>query len=298
MIRYGPDMYLNDQRQEVLHDASPLFGLLANETSIQKCSIHSSYIPPHWHREMEVFFLLEGSVRISVGEGLYVLRKGEGCFINSGALHSFQFSEKPGWFRSLVFDPGIVAGAPGSLFDTGYIRPLLEDGPAFLSFGQASEDVEFFKAFEEAFHLCKEEPEGYEFAVRWALSRIALLTKQKGGVLSSRKVTADAEDRMKIMLRWIEEHLGEAVTTKEIARQGNICPRACQKAFQRYLHCSPTEYLQRRRIFAAAQQLSFTNTPVTEIAMECGFSSPSYFTKCFKAEIGSSPTAYRAAAKK
>lgn len=298
MIRYGPDMYLNDQRQEVLHDASPLFGLLANETSTQKHSVHSLYIPPHWHRELEIFLLLDGNVRISVGDGLYKLQRGEGCFINSGALHSFQFSEEPVWFRSLLFDPGIVAGAPGSLFDTVYMRPLLEDGPAFLSFGKNPEDAEFFKAFEEAFCLCREEPAGYEFAVRWALSRISLLTKKKGGVISSRKVTDDAQDRMKNMLHWVEEHLGEAVTTKDIAQQGNICPRACQKAFQRYLHCSPTEYLQRRRIFAAAKRLSVTDTPVTEIALEFGFSSPSYFSKCFKAEIGSSPTAYRAAVKK
>ncbi|WP_371721991.1 helix-turn-helix domain-containing protein [Neglectibacter sp. X4] len=48
-----------------------------------------------------------------------------------------------------------------------------------------------------------------------------------------------------------------------------------------YLRRSPAAQLYRR--------------PITAIALDCGFSSPSYFTKCFKAEMGCSPREYRGA---
>ena len=94
----------------------------------------------------------------------------------------------------------------------------------------------------------------------------------------------------------MEEHLQDTLTVEDIARQGNICVRACQKAFQKYLHSSPIEYLQCRRIFAAARKLSATDEPITDIASEYGFSSPSYFSKRFKEEFGCSPKRYRRAA--
>ena len=63
--------------------------------------------------------------------------------------------------------------------------------------------------------------------------------------------------------------------------------------FQKYLHCSPTEYIRRQKIFLAAGLLSFTDDPVTGIGSRCGFSSPSYFSSEFKKIIGKTPVEYR-----
>jgi len=37
-------------------------------------------------------------------------------------------------------------------------------------------------------------------------------------------------------------------------------------------------------------QLLRGGTPASEVAMQCGFNSPSYFTRCFKAEYGILPS--------
>ena len=100
---------------------------------------------------------------------------------------------------------------------------------------------------------------------------------------------------MKQMIEFIDINLKSTMTVKEIADTASICSRECQRIFIKYLHYSPMEYVQRRRIFIAAEQLSTTDTPVIDIALDCGFSSPSYFTKKFKALVGSTPTEYRTA---
>jgi AraC-like DNA-binding protein len=59
------------------------------------------------------------------------------------------------------------------------------------------------------------------------------------------------------------------------------------------LGTSPMEFLREARIRKAAQLLSQTSKTVSEVAYACGFSDPKYFSKCFKAAIGQTPTEYK-----
>ena len=56
---------------------------------------------------------------------------------------------------------------------------------------------------------------------------------------------------------------------------------------------SPNELLRRIRLRRASSLLTTTGMTVSEVAYEVGFSSPSYFTKCYKEEFGESPTEKR-----
>ncbi len=49
------------------------------------------------------------------------------------------------------------------------------------------------------------------------------------------------------------------------------------------------EYVRKHRL-AKAMQLLRDGKPVSEVAMQCGFNSPSYFTRCFKSEYGILPS--------
>ena len=49
------------------------------------------------------------------------------------------------------------------------------------------------------------------------------------------------------------------------------------------------EYVRKHRLTKAMQLLRDGHN-ASEVAMECGFSSPSYFTRCFKAEYGMLPS--------
>lgn len=53
---------------------------------------------------------------------------------------------------------------------------------------------------------------------------------------------------------------------------------------------APNELLRQARLKKAASLLASSEMTVAEIAYEVGFSSPSYFTKCYKEQFGESPT--------
>ena len=52
---------------------------------------------------------------------------------------------------------------------------------------------------------------------------------------------------------------------------------------------SANEYVRKHRLAKAMQQLRDGHA-ISEVFMQCGFSSPSYFTRCFKAEFGILPS--------
>ena len=55
---------------------------------------------------------------------------------------------------------------------------------------------------------------------------------------------------------------------------------------------SPTDLLRKFRLRKAALLLKNTDLSVSEVAYMTGFSSPAYFTRCFKELFGVPPTSY------
>lgn len=53
---------------------------------------------------------------------------------------------------------------------------------------------------------------------------------------------------------------------------------------------SPNELLRQMRLKKAASLLASSELTIAETAYEVGFSSPSYFTKCYREHFGESPT--------
>jgi AraC-type DNA-binding domain-containing proteins len=63
--------------------------------------------------------------------------------------------------------------------------------------------------------------------------------------------------------------------------------------FRQELGTTPVEYLNRYRVLQARRLLVESDKSITNIALEVGFSSSSYFSRVFRKEVGLSPEAYR-----
>jgi len=69
---------------------------------------------------------------------------------------------------------------------------------------------------------------------------------------------------------------------------GHLC-----RTMREYYAMTPTEFVTALRLRHAEVLLATTSEPLTSIAYRCGFSSPSYFSKCFHATQGVSPRDFR-----
>lgn len=284
-------VHINSQKKEMPEQGLELFNLTANDSDIH--NFPGSCISLHWHSELEIFILLQGNVEVRIGEKSFHLAAGEGCFINTDVLHSFYaLDSSPCHFHSFVFDSSIVSGMPGSVFDVKYVRPLLNNGSSFMKLSNSIENTIYFEQFDIAFAACQKEFDGYEFTVREALAQIVFFLL-KHCTSGSTLYTSIQEKRLKQMLEWIGENIDKNIFLKDLSQSANICPRECQRIFHKYLHCTPMDYIRRQRILISTQMLCDTDESITDIALKCGFCSPSYFSEQFKCVMGKTPTEYR-----
>jgi len=106
---------------------------------------------------------------------------------------------------------------------------------------------------------------------------------ERGSVIN-RLLTAQA---------WANAHLSDVITLADWAAAVKLSPVYFGGIFKRETGFKPMEWLSQRRLEMAAQYLSGTSKTVTEIAAECGYACPYYFSRQFHRHHGLSPRRYR-----
>ncbi len=112
--------------------------------------------------------------------------------------------------------------------------------------------------------------------------------------LARRRALSDEAQRLvRQAMVYIQEHSAEPLSRQEIAAHVGLSADYLTSCFHKELGLTPVAYLNRYRIQQARQLLKNTHKSVTEIALDVGFSSSSYFSRIFRRETGMSPEAYR-----
>lgn len=252
-------------------------------------------VPWHWHEEIEIVALVRGRGMFRAGEEAWLLEAGDGLFINTNTLHSVQLVEGNACrLHTLVFSADLLAGIPGSVFESRYLRPVLRSPARALPLRQ---DVPWQKkavsAIDSAYRFFAAEAFGWEMQVRAELSWFWLLiaehTAPSGPAMEENSDTL----RLKKMLNCIHKQYGQPISLEKIAAAAGVGTRECLRCFQRTIGVTPIQYLLRHRILQATRLLTETDLPVTEVAVQCGFDSPSYFSLTFRRLTGQTPREYR-----
>lgn len=87
----------------------------------------------------------------------------------------------------------------------------------------------------------------------------------------------------------MEANIEEAIELDELAAYVGLSRRQLERLFQKYLHCTPSRYYMRLRLFRARQLLKQTSMSIIDIAAACGFVSTPHFSKCYREHLGIPP---------
>ena len=87
----------------------------------------------------------------------------------------------------------------------------------------------------------------------------------------------------------MEKNLEEPLSPSLLAKQAGLSTRQLERLFRRYLDRSPKRYYLELRLKKARSLLLQTDMSVINVALACGFSSPSHFSKCYRAYYGRTP---------
>lgn len=104
-----------------------------------------------------------------------------------------------------------------------------------------------------------------------------------------RTETIEAVARMQ---EYIEAHLGEKITLKQLANAAHYSPWHCSRMFKEQLGKTPFDYIRALRLSKAALILREGKAKIIDIALDYVFDSHEGFTRAFSKEFGLSPKKY------
>lgn len=99
--------------------------------------------------------------------------------------------------------------------------------------------------------------------------------------------------KLKRVLDYIDDHLGEAIDLKAMAEVAGLSRFHFVRVFKCTTGCSPYQHLIRRRVVRAQTLIAHGELRLADIGRISGFPRPSHFSAFFKRETGLSPTRYR-----
>ncbi|MGI5894499.1 MAG: helix-turn-helix domain-containing protein [Candidatus Merdivicinus sp.] len=92
----------------------------------------------------------------------------------------------------------------------------------------------------------------------------------------------------------ISQAVYEQAGLAELAEKLHLSKYHFCRTFQQVFGKPPMQYLMEEKLQIAQYHLLYTEEPVAEIARQLGFSTPAYFSRCFKEKTGVSPGKFRA----
>jgi AraC family transcriptional regulator len=95
------------------------------------------------------------------------------------------------------------------------------------------------------------------------------------------------------VLEYIEEHLSTPIRVSDLSTLLHWTEAHFSRVFKRTFGASPHAYVLRRRIERASRLMIESTTPLSEIALRCGFNDQAHLSKRFRQQTGATPAAWR-----
>jgi len=135
-------------------------------------------------------------------------------------------------------------------------------------------------------YVVRREDDGEELMCSAGVTTATFVEPIRGGL---------APWRIRRVTAHIEANLDTTVRTKDLAALVALSAFHFCRAFRDSFGDSPHGYVMRRRVERAQGLMLTTNTPLGQIAMDCGLADQAHFNRLFRRFVGESPGVWRRA---
>lgn len=254
--------------------------------------VDSSYpryqMPLHWHLEYELIIVLSGRLHLSIDGKQYLLESGDSAWISDGAIHGGEPENCV--YECVVFD--LAALLRDTPLCTKSAKEFLTHSSSYT--GKLEKGSINAQLADKIFEAMEKEQNGYEWVtvgLLWQL--MGNMLKSHNNISSNYNQSRQQITKLKAVLAYIRDNYESQITLEELAQIAGMSPRYFCRAFSAMTGRTPIAYLNYYRVECAGEFLKLTDKTVTEIAISCGFSDMSYFSKQFKRYKSVTPSQYR-----
>ncbi|MBY5753406.1 helix-turn-helix domain-containing protein [Rhizobium leguminosarum] len=272
--------------------ASSIEGL---PTALQMFHAHPPIMAmPHWHAQVEVNYVMRGTVHYRMSDHEFRLSAGEMCLFWGGQPHQMDESS----------DDSLYAGAHLPLVYFFRLRlpisvssRLMKGETLLTSATDAADNENFTRWFRYANSgdAAKAQHAVDELLLR--IERIALepysMTSQAVISLEGDHPHPHSSRSVARMCDFIAANFLHDIDSVDIARAADLHPKYAMNLFKRSTGMTLSKYVTLLRLSRAQAMLMSEGANVLQVAMDSGFGSISAFNKSFRHIAGMSPSDFR-----
>jgi AraC-like DNA-binding protein len=141
----------------------------------------------------------------------------------------------------------------------------------------------------------------------WCLTHKLPLAGREGRVvglvgiskdLQAPKETGEDYGHVAEAVRHIQDHFDQPLKVQELAALAGLSPYQFEQRMRKIFQITAGQFIQKARMDAAVRRLVETDDPISQIALDCGYSDQSAFTRQFRQTVRLSPAQYRRTVRK
>ncbi|WNS44074.1 AraC family transcriptional regulator [Paenibacillus sp. MMS20-IR301] len=237
----------------------------------------------HWHNDLELVLVLEGSIRMGINSDTRLLQAGDLAVCSSGDIHYYDSKDSSSTLLLIIFNPSLIGFPAGWPQNMRLSSPFKEqpdspeNGPIHLRLSAVMQEL----LQEYTLKL----PQHEQLVMGLLHELCALLLRHMPLDTVNPHRDKRRMTNMKIMqgvLQFLDSNYMHPVTLADAAKHANMSLFYFSRFFKSISGMSYIAYLNSIRVNQAEYLLLNTDKSILDIALECGFSNIRTFNRVFK----------------
>lgn len=288
----GGDFVVNPSNQNLSHEHIHLSE--KEDVLFQLTHDTGSYVPHHWHHDIELIYLLEGELEVTVLSEVYQLHAHDIILINSQMPHST---------KCIRGNDAILLILPFHFIEKYY--PLLPN--VFFRLNNHPCPIYLLTALNDLKHLLQEMKTAYKSSndakrlkfnallFTFLFQLIENFTEITRHVNTPLKNTH--QEKIDLIFQYTLAHYNEPITLTTISTLVSFQPEYFCRFFKKYMGLTFNDYVQDIRLSYIYQDIITTELPINRILESHGFTNEKRFRQLFKQRFHSTPRDIRKGAR-
>lgn len=241
----------------------------------------------HYHQDLDIFYILQGGMKIKIDDSLYELKEGDIIMVNSNKRHYCVGVDHLLAARFQI-NYHLLADYMGTLQMMFWCNTTVDRNEAY------NEVREILDHILEHYYKKNDRGELYLNSLYYRLLHV--LTSNFMVKADDIRVNfGNTQDyiRVRYIQNYIQANYHMQISLNDLAEQLYLSNTYLSKYIKKHLGLSFMEYLNNIRLYHAVDEMMYTNKNLTKIALDNGFTTSAAFTKAFREAHGEVPSKYR-----
>ena len=248
----------------------------------------AEYYPPHWHTDIELIFLLEGSLFITINGTVITLTPDSFILIGSNRIHSIQSGEATSGYMlqlSLNFVKENCPDCSHIAFDTCIGETFSADGR--MAVRKILDNLCTSSSPDETYlHLLQK-------SLLYQLLYVIMKDFQSEDSAPCPILDEKNSERLISIVDYLNSHFQEALSLSAVSELFGLSPAYLSRFFKKYIGMTYTAYLDMLRLNLAHHLILYTDFSVQQIFEASGFCNYPVFVRKFREKYGKPPLQLR-----